>query len=152
MRLSKNASLLSGVFLISLSNLMLELMLTRICSVVMYYHFAFLTVSLALLGISVSGICVYLFARRFSPERATLQASLFSLLFALSILLALAATLLLPFKVEASLGSVLAAILSINYSFNVTLAGGLAAYLIALLTVAASPDLKLGPQFPSAEF
>ena len=106
MRLSKNASLLIGVFLVSLSNLMLELMLTRICSVVMYYHFAFLAVSLALLGIGVSGICVYLFARRFPPERATLQASLFSILFAFSILLALAATLLLPFKVEASLGSV----------------------------------------------
>lgn len=105
MRLSKNGSLLIGVFLVSLSNLMLELMLTRICSVVMYYHFAFLTVSLALLGISVSGICVYLFARRFPPERATLQASLFSLLFAFSILLALTATLLLPFKVEASLAS-----------------------------------------------
>jgi len=106
MRLPKNASLLIGVFLVSLSNLMLELMLTRICSVVMYYHFAFLTVSLALLGISVSGICVYLFARWFPPERATFQASLFSLLFAFSILLALAATLLMPFKVEASLGSV----------------------------------------------
>jgi len=106
MRLSKNGSLLIGVFLVSLSNLMLELMLTRICSVVMYYHFAFLTVSLALLGISVSGICVYLFARRFPPERATFQASLFSLLFAFSILLALVAILLLPFKIEASLGSV----------------------------------------------
>lgn len=107
MRLSsKNASLLIGVFLVSLSNLMLELMLTRICSVVMYYHFAFLTVSLAMLGISVSGICVYLFAKWFPAERATFQASLFSLLFASSTLLALAATLFLPFKVEASLGSV----------------------------------------------
>lgn len=106
MRLSKNVSLLIGVFLVSLSNLMLELMLTRICSVVMYYHFAFLAVSLALLGISVSGICVYLFAKRFPPERATLQASLFSLLFALSTLLALTTTLFIPFKVEASLKSV----------------------------------------------
>ena len=50
------------------------------------------------------------------------------------------------------LGSVLAAILSINYGFNITLASGLAAYLIALLTVTASPALKLAPQFPPAEF
>jgi hypothetical protein len=50
------------------------------------------------------------------------------------------------------LGSVLAAILSINYGFNVTLVSGLAAYLMALLTVAASPALKLGPHLPPAEF
>lgn len=50
------------------------------------------------------------------------------------------------------LGSVLAAILSINYGFNVTLVSGLMAYLVALLTVAASPALKIGPQLPPAEF
>ena len=42
---------------------MTELALTRIFSVTMYYHFAFLAISIALFGLSASGVYVYL-ARR----------------------------------------------------------------------------------------
>ena len=42
---------------------MTELALTRIFSVIMYYHFAFLAISIALFGISASGVLVYV-ARR----------------------------------------------------------------------------------------
>src|SRR5262245_52949386 len=50
---------LIGVALISASLLMIELALTRIFSVVMYYHFAFLAISIALFGISASGVVAY---------------------------------------------------------------------------------------------
>jgi spermidine synthase len=50
---------LLGVALISCTLLMTELALTRIFSVVMYYHFAFLAISIALFGISASGVFVY---------------------------------------------------------------------------------------------
>ena len=44
--------------------LMTELALTRIFSVVMYYHFAFLAISIALFGLSASGVFAYIARRR----------------------------------------------------------------------------------------
>jgi spermine/spermidine synthase len=55
---------LAGVALISATLLMTELCLTRIFSVVMYYHFAFLAISIALFGLSASGVFAYVARRR----------------------------------------------------------------------------------------
>ena len=57
------AGSLAGVACISAALLMTELALTRIFSVTMYYHFAFLAISIALFGLCASGVYVYL-ARR----------------------------------------------------------------------------------------
>ena len=53
----------TAVALVSGTLLMTELALTRIFSVVMYYHFAFLAISIALFGLSASGVFAYV-ARR----------------------------------------------------------------------------------------
>ena len=55
---------LAGVALVSGSLLMTELAFTRIFSVVMYYHFAFLAISIALFGLSASGVFAYIARRR----------------------------------------------------------------------------------------
>src|SRR5437763_7203438 len=55
---------LAGVSLISGSLLMTELSLTRIFSVTMYYHFAFMAISIALFGLSASGVYVFLMQTR----------------------------------------------------------------------------------------
>jgi hypothetical protein len=55
---------LTGVGLVSATLLMIELALTRIFSVVMYYHFAFLAISIALFGVSASGVFAYVARRR----------------------------------------------------------------------------------------
>src|SRR3954466_2037867 len=55
---------LAGVALVSATLLMIELALTRIFSVVMYYHFAFLAISIALFGVSASGVFAYVARRR----------------------------------------------------------------------------------------
>src|ERR1700739_2312572 len=55
---------LVGVACISATLLMTELALTRIFSVVMYYHFAFLAISIALFGLSASGVFAYVARRR----------------------------------------------------------------------------------------
>src|SRR5512134_3179536 len=55
--------ILAGVGAVSAAILMTELALTRIFSVTMYYHFAFLAISIALFGLSASGIYVFV-ARR----------------------------------------------------------------------------------------
>jgi len=52
--------LLVGVALASFSALLLELALTRLFSVVLFYHFAFLAISIALLGMGSGGVFAYL--------------------------------------------------------------------------------------------
>ena len=45
--------------LTTLATLLLELSLTRIFSVVFYYHFAFLAISIALFGLGAGGVFSY---------------------------------------------------------------------------------------------
>ncbi|MGD1095071.1 MAG: hypothetical protein ABSB35_24155, partial [Bryobacteraceae bacterium] len=52
-----------GLFFTTLATLMLELALTRIFSVVFYYHFAFLAISIALFGLGAGGVFSYVVAR-----------------------------------------------------------------------------------------
>lgn len=82
-----------GVMLVSLSVLMLELILTRIFSVAMYYHFAFLAICLALFGSGASGIYVYLLPGVFRRERAGRHLALSAILCAIAIVAGLAVML-----------------------------------------------------------
>ncbi len=50
--------LYTGIFLISLSGLMLEVAITRIFSAAIWYHYAFVAVAVALLGLGSSGLVV----------------------------------------------------------------------------------------------
>ena len=68
MKLMRHWGVLGGVFLISLSLLVNELLLTRIFSVLFMYHFAFLVISLALFGLGIGGIAVYLYPEKFSGD------------------------------------------------------------------------------------
>ena len=65
---------LIAVGLTSGTLLMTELALTRIFSVVMYYHFAFLAISIALFGLSASGVFAYVARRRLDILRDNLSA------------------------------------------------------------------------------
>ena len=75
-----------AVGLASCSTIALELLLTRLFSVTMYYHFAYMVISVAMLGLSISGVSVYLMPNLFRARRAPLWASLFMLLFAFAVL------------------------------------------------------------------
>jgi len=52
-------SLYTIIFLISLATLTLEITLTRIFSVTMWYHYAFMAISVAMLGMSTGAVKVY---------------------------------------------------------------------------------------------
>src|SRR5277367_5820032 len=54
--------LYTAVALTTLATLLLELTLPRIFSVVFYYHFAFLAISIALFGLGVGGVFSYVVA------------------------------------------------------------------------------------------
>jgi len=56
----RERTLLFGIGLSSFGALLLELALTRLFSVVLFYHFAFLAISIALLGLGAGGVFAYL--------------------------------------------------------------------------------------------
>jgi len=70
-----NRTVIAGIAAISAALLMTELALTRIFSVTMYHHFAFLAISIALFGLSASGVFVYVMRRRLegTPTRELLS-------------------------------------------------------------------------------
>jgi hypothetical protein len=57
---SRERGVLAGIALSSFAALLLELALTRLFSVVLFYHFAFLAISIALLGLGAGGVFAYL--------------------------------------------------------------------------------------------
>jgi len=79
-----NARHYAGIFLLSVATLLLELSLTRVLSVALFYHFGFLVISTALLGFGVSGVVVTLWSglrERIPLDRALAwSATLFGLL------------------------------------------------------------------------
>ncbi len=76
-----------GIFLVTLSGLLFEIGLTRIFSATIWYHFAFIAVSVALLGWGLGGFAVHLLHDRLTVSRD--GAARLTLLYGLSIPLAL---------------------------------------------------------------
>ena len=69
---------------------MTELALTRIFSVTMFYHFAFLAISIALFGLSASGVFVYVMRRRLASLGTYELLAVGALVYAAATLVALA--------------------------------------------------------------
>lgn len=84
-----------GIFLITLSGLMFEIGLTRIFSATIWYHFAFVAISVALLGWGLGGFALHLARQRIAFTRERVAA--LTLLYGLSIPLALWLIVRLPF-------------------------------------------------------
>ena len=68
-------TLLMGLALTSFAALLLELALTRLFSVVLFYHFAFLAISIALLGLGAGGVFAYLLKSRLAQVATRALAS-----------------------------------------------------------------------------
>src|SRR5215470_2027863 len=81
-----------ALFLTTLSLLQFELFLTRIFSVTMWYHFAFMAISLAMFGLAAGAILVEVMKKR--DAHATLANT--GLLFALSSAICFAVQLYIP--------------------------------------------------------
>jgi hypothetical protein len=70
-----------GIFLVAMATLMFEILLTRIFSVTLWAHLAFVAVSVAMFGMTLGAVLVYLFSGWFTPARARLNLALSSALF-----------------------------------------------------------------------
>jgi hypothetical protein len=79
-----------GLFLISFAVLTLEIVQTRILSVVVWYHLAFLVISLAMFGLTAGAVWVYLKAGRFTGKTLSYDLGYFSGLFAFATAIGLA--------------------------------------------------------------
>jgi len=87
-----------GVFLITMSGLVFEVALTRIYSATIWYHFAFVAVSVALLGWGLGGFALHLLRRR---VRTSLDAAAaIALLYAAAIPACLGVLVRFPFTLD----------------------------------------------------
>src|SRR5216684_4325301 len=91
-------SVRAGVFLITLSGLIFEIALTRIYSATIWYHFAFVVISMALLGWGLGGLAVHLMKPKWPPTID--RAALLALLYGSTIPVCLWVLVQFPFQIE----------------------------------------------------
>ncbi len=93
-----NYLILAGTMLISFSSLMLEILITRIFSTVIWYHYAFIAISVAMLGLGFGGILAHFLGKR----RSLLSIStIATLVFSISIPIVLYIVLWFPISMYA---------------------------------------------------
>ena len=85
-----------GLFLLTAAILMFEILLTRIFSVTIWYHFAFMAISIAMFGLTAGALWVYLRPELFTPETVHEQMGRYSLLFGLGVVVSVFFHLLMP--------------------------------------------------------
>jgi len=95
-QLRPSASTYAGLFMVTLSTLMYEIALTRVFSVTMWYHFAFVAISVALFGLTIGALLVHVLPERFRDVDVARHLWVFALAFAVSIALCVAIQLSIP--------------------------------------------------------
>jgi spermidine synthase len=108
--------LLIGIGLASFAALLLELALTRLFSVVLFYHFSFLAISIALLGLGAGGVFAYLKKDWMAQHRSASLSSRLCLLNAVAIPTVLLVIVHAPVSLNLSLGNFF--VLTVIYIFS----------------------------------
>ncbi|MFN4133245.1 MAG: hypothetical protein ACK4GQ_02620, partial [Candidatus Hadarchaeales archaeon] len=93
----KQSMLVLGILIISLSLLMFEIALTRVFSVVLAYHYVFIVVSTALLGLGIGAVFFRFVRSRMVTRNEFSTLSVLSLTLALTILLTTTLLLNIPY-------------------------------------------------------
>ncbi len=101
-----------GLFVITLTTLMYEIVLTRIFSVTMWYHFAFVAISVALFGTTVGALIVHLRPDSFTEDKVLRQMWRYSLAFGASVALAFLTQLTIPFVPRMTAAGVMSIVLT----------------------------------------
>lgn len=91
---------MSGLALCSFAALLLELGLTRLFSVVLFYHFAFLAISIALLGLGAGGVFAHLLRSQLSAMETRQLASWLCLLNSVLVPIVLETVLHVPVSLD----------------------------------------------------
>ena len=119
----KKANFYAGLFCLTAATLMLQLIQTRLLSVVAWYHLAFFVISTAMFGLTAGAVWVYLRGERYSEKTLSFDLAHYSLAFAVSMALALAFQMTLVPVAEPALTTILiwvelAVFLSVPFFFS----------------------------------
>jgi hypothetical protein len=93
----RSAWLIAGLFFVTLATLMLEVLDTRLLSVLTWYHLSFLAVSVAMLGMAAGAVLVFVGGDLFSPDRAIRMLPAAGLTLALALPISHVGNLVIPF-------------------------------------------------------
>jgi hypothetical protein len=109
--------------MVTMATLVYEIVLTRVFSVTMGYHFAFASISIALFGLTVGALIVHLNPKRFRSENVRRDLWVAALGFAVSVVVCFAIQLDIAFKPHFSssgVGSVVAicTLIAIPFTFS----------------------------------
>jgi len=77
-KLGAEVKFYAGLFLITACTLMLQVIQTRILSVVAWYHLAFFASSMAMFGLTLGAVWVYLRGDRFTEQTLSYDLSYFN--------------------------------------------------------------------------
>src|SRR5262245_28423857 len=98
----------AGMFFIALGTLTYELLLTRIFSVTMWYHFAFVAISMAMFGMTAGALLVFLAPRLFPAGAVKQRLALASVVCAVLMVFCFLVELSIPFLIHPSIVGIFA--------------------------------------------
>ena len=86
----------AGLLTVSLATILFQILLTRIFSVTIWYHFAFVAISVAMFGFAAAGVLIQCFPKYFADQIITHRITVSSLLCGTSMVASFIVHLLLP--------------------------------------------------------
>jgi SAM-dependent methyltransferase len=104
-----------AIFILAAATLSYQILITRFFSVMLYYHFAFAAVSLAMLGLTRGAIEVYNNPTRYAPERVAVEFARHASWFAITGAGAMTAFLCVPLVIPGDYVLVALAIATIGF-------------------------------------
>ncbi|MGA9720840.1 MAG: hypothetical protein WBQ86_00165 [Candidatus Binatus sp.] len=104
--------MLAGLFLTTLATLALEMLDTRLLSVLTWYHLSFFAISMAMFGMSAGAVHVYVGGERYQNDRVAPELVSTSVWFTLAIPAAHVLNLMIPIELDSSLIAILALLIS----------------------------------------
>ena len=92
-------SFYTGLFLITATILMFQIIETRILSVITWYYLSFFIISIAMFGLTLGAVWIYLRGDRFTEATLSRDLAYFSAAFATSAVLSLVIQMVLPIRI-----------------------------------------------------
>ncbi len=103
---------LAGLFLTTLATLALEMLDTRLLSVLTWYHLSFFAISMAMFGMSAGAVQVYINAERYQSQQVAPELVSASGWFALAIPVTHVVGLMIPIELDSSLIAITALLIA----------------------------------------
>jgi hypothetical protein len=108
--MTRKIAFLGGLFLLCACVLVLQIVETRVLSVISYYHLAFFAISMAMFGMTAGSLIVYFNQEFFTPERLLANLSWIASAFAVTVVLS-TVVLISTVLLDPGFGFVLSAVL-----------------------------------------